>query len=497
MVLLAGCASNTQIPLKQIPTFNTDLYGLIEKQNGQYQFTKFSKEISGISNPWVRLSDMQPAWNTSKETCLIGLAKASLNCQTDNDALFRYKGTDFTPKKTAAYTFLGVLSFGLWFTMPPGSVEFDENAFNSAVSNALKNKQLGNRLNNAIQKYDQLRLSVKNQYDTPIINSPKLNRQVGEARLIAIEKAIDKAYKALNFKVVDRSDYFSKKVTKQDIVTPQITTKGTPKFVSPKIESYTNESTTMNDIFPVENIDELEQKLVRAEKDITYLKNINNTRNRTNFQVVEKSNLANQVLMSDYLKYLDEEELGLSWIKSPNTVYLLQNTEYDLRLPSNTKISAEKANNKIASTLTIKGVNFSDVLPKYYKHQNPELSTQLNGEIITLNNTTDSFITIDAISLYHEGKVLTTGKDDDYQNLYEMAPKTIKRISISKRFRLDSLDTTYNNLTLDRAQKTKISFGFAIKYRVTESDRPKTIYKEQVYKLSDLLKQHRLATIQN
>ena len=251
----------------------------------------------------------------------------------------------------------------------------------------------------------------------------------------------------------------------------------------------------MNGVFPVKDIGELEQKLVSAEKDLTYLKNVNSNRKQNNFLIVEKNNLENQVLMSSYLKYLDEEKLDLSWIKSPKVKSLLQNTEYDLRLPSNTKISAKKTINKITSALTIKGVNFSGVLPKYYQHQNAELSAQLNGGIITINNMADSFITIDAISLYHEGDVLTRG-GGNFQNLYEMAPKTINNIGINS-FDLSSLDTTYNNLTLDEAKKTKISFGFAIKYRVTESDRPKTIYKQHVYKLSDLLKEHLLAAAQN
>lgn len=181
-LILTGCSTNS-VNIEASKNVNPisvkyQLYGRLKKVDDEYQFVDFS-ETYDKRNAWVRLSDLTPMWNTTtKEECLLGLAsKKNVGCKTENEELFKFKGTDFTPTKTALYAVISVATFGLWLFLPPGSVEFDQDAYWAAAIEA-RNKLNGyesllieysDSLTNATKRFDQLSSSYYGEEPKPKI----------------------------------------------------------------------------------------------------------------------------------------------------------------------------------------------------------------------------------------------------------------------------------------------------------------------------------------
>lgn len=157
------------------------LYGKLEKKGTGYSFTEFA-ENHVKNQPWVRLADMRPMWNTEKEDCLAGLANSrKVVCKTENKRLFRVKGLDFSLKKTAGYVLSSAMTFGLGATMPPASVDFDRDLFLSAIEDAKKRAGLTTgSINLYLKKYDKEMESFDRSYKElvssySVSSTPKIN----------------------------------------------------------------------------------------------------------------------------------------------------------------------------------------------------------------------------------------------------------------------------------------------------------------------------------
>ncbi|MCB5161259.1 hypothetical protein [Marinomonas algarum] len=184
---LAGCS--TKAPLKTQIKENPQelehhLYAKLEADNDSYAFTEFS-EVYNATEPWVRLTDLAPMWDTKKEECVTGIVEYTnkqITCDSDNTKLFREKGTDFTLGKSTSYAALSVLSLGVWATMPPAAVEFDRDKYIQAVGEAnrklyeahksrgMDHEKLLTKYDNAVRNFEKSYKSISSNYEakTPI-----------------------------------------------------------------------------------------------------------------------------------------------------------------------------------------------------------------------------------------------------------------------------------------------------------------------------------------
>ncbi|WP_144820433.1 hypothetical protein [Marinobacter piscensis] len=137
---LSGCATQSSVsqqaasaPLNE--EHSGSIYAKLEKSDSGYAFTQFTVGHVPGSGPWVSLLNDRPMWDTSPEQCLKGIAKPELKCQTANSSLFREE-TSMTGGQATHWAFLSSLTFGLWLTMPPGRVAFDQEQFEQSYNEA-------------------------------------------------------------------------------------------------------------------------------------------------------------------------------------------------------------------------------------------------------------------------------------------------------------------------------------------------------------------------
>lgn len=137
---ISGCASQNQ--LKQENRQSTQqkeslgsIYAKLEQTPNGYEFTSYALGDAPDSGPWVSIRNDQPLWDTSTENCITGLARKHLRCSSADEALFRYDAS-MSAGQAGGWAFLTVLSFGLWGTMPPARVMFDEELFQQRYSEA-------------------------------------------------------------------------------------------------------------------------------------------------------------------------------------------------------------------------------------------------------------------------------------------------------------------------------------------------------------------------
>lgn len=153
-----------------------------------------------------------------------------------------------------------------------------------------------------------------------------------------------------------------------------------------------------------------------------------------------------------------------------------------LKLPEQVQVEGGTVPGGIEGTLVITGRTFNQVLPRSYSYSNADLALNLSGDTVTVTNKTKTYISLDALTLYHQEDVLTLGGD----SLKEISPGAITSIPLFN-FGLGQLKTTYTGLTREKARATTVEFGFACKYRRNDLTQARSFVETKSYRLLDLL----------
>ncbi|MBK8973509.1 MAG: hypothetical protein IPM37_19975 [Hahellaceae bacterium] len=76
-------------------------------------------------------------------------------------------------------------------------------------------------------------------------------------------------------------------------------------------------------------------------------------------------------------------------------------------------------------------------------------------------------------------------------NYVELAPGTTSSTITLDDFSLEKLSDDYRDMTRAKAEGMSVEFGFAVKYRITESDSLRTLFKQNTYSLLSVLEDYR------
>lgn len=417
LAVLAGCASQPHTGDNAgwaTSNHSYSIYGKLEKTNSGYRFTEYAEDYTK-NEPWVRLSDMRPMWNIETEHCLGGLAaKEDVICKSQNELLFRSKKLDFTPRKTAAYAVMSVLSVGLWTALPPAAVEFNRRAYASAINEATQ------KLDEAYKPLGQSYVEYLDEYN---------------AAMLAFHKAYDETASSY------RAD------------------------AKPVIRVRDNSGLFKWDasIFS-HNVIVSENRLL-SRKDLGYL----NAKGIDSLLILvqDRNAAATQKL----------QEASSTLTVSCRNMGVFQ-MSYTLNCPEQIKASATEFNVEVV----VQSVSYKNVLPKHIHEEDNFVSVTLRDGEFYLSNKSESYINIDSISFYHNGKIATSS------NLgRELAPLSEVKLMSLDRLSIDRDAIAFDNMTKTKALNTKLTYGIALKYKVTNTNKENTLFKTREYRLYDLI----------
>ncbi|WP_152593341.1 hypothetical protein [Vibrio navarrensis] len=413
-----GCSSTSEIPTTYSDStisIKYPVYAQLERIDGQYEFTRFSSTPLN-SGAWVNLATMAPTWSTDKENCFTGIVEysnKSLTCKTGNEELFRSKGTDFTPGKTMGYVLFSVFSLGIAATMPPGSVEFDEDEYLDAISQAKRKleqqmAQNGTTYQSVLLEADKSMSSFVKQYDS-----------IAENYTYSLKNDI---------KVSDKTGLFEKTAYPLDSL-----------------------------VFLAKNsLPEPTIQMTVHEFGPNYLNSLKLTQDQK-------------------LSALKQATATVSVSCQENA---LSNVDYNIKCP---KFVPTK-DHAVPVELVINSISFKNILPYEIREKDNNIEVTFKNNTFDIINKSDSYIKVDSISFYYNGKIANIHKmDRDYP------PQSQAVLTFLNSLPIERSALNFSNVSRDNAMKTKVNYGIAVKYRLLDSNKEITLYRNRQYPLLKLL----------
>ncbi len=126
--------------------------------------------------------------------------------------------------------------------------------------------------------------------------------------------------------------------------------------------------------------------------------------------------------------------------------------------------------------------DFEHLIPNQLNASDDAISINLNGNAISMTNSTSNFITIDSISFYYNGNISTVN-----QLNRELPPESDVNVFRLSSLQIDWSKLNFKEVTRNTASSHKIEYGFAVKYRIANTGKGKTLYRVKSYMMSDLI----------
>lgn len=248
-----------------------------------------------------------------------------------------------------------------------------------------------------------------------------------------------------------------------------------PEFKPQLQANYQSRADLEKMLFPADDLSQFDRKLSAAEQ---------------NFESAESTQRRYEQTMVQYRQALARKNGSVSFSDKGSLLSFLSDYDHQIRLPESVSIRGGVLGDAGVIRLIVTSRDFKNALPTHYANSNTDLIVALNGRNLSITNMTKKYITLDAVSLYHNGDVLTRG-GADFQNYVELAPGTTSSTITLDDFSLEKLSDDYRDMTRAKAEGMSVEFGFAVKYRITESDSLRTLFKQNTYSLLSVLEDYR------
>lgn len=246
--------------------------------------------------------------------------------------------------------------------------------------------------------------------------------------------------------------------------------------------------------------------LKKTLKAAYYLESVKPNKRSFNFShIYENNTTVNSNILSqmkrqyetyhrEYKNYLANAFTHYNIKGSKSNIKYNDNISFNVNMKSIKKLSYSK--NKKATVpvhITIQSANLTNMIPKYftlkdsYIHANLMLDSQKRITVLTKNKTR-SFLTQKSLTSYYRSDVF------NQTNLHrEIAPKSITLKENSTYNLLSSKminNSSFRYVTNTKAHKTFVTYGYALKYRIHNTNVDKAVYSTKNFKLIDLYRQY-------
>lgn len=155
----------------------------------------------------------------------------------------------------------------------------------------------------------------------------------------------------------------------------------------------------------------------------------------------------------------------------------------DLKCPD--RIPRTQGKQTIDIPVIVKSKDFRQVLPAAFYAKNEDMAAEIKGNDIVFYNNTDSFLTIEAVSIYYGGKIHTqSGLASELAPQSNTGPNPIRLSDFLRR--LPSAER--RNMTAAALKAKNVEFGIAVKYSKDSNNNKRTLFKSVSFNEYELIK---------
>lgn len=369
------------------------------------------------------------------------------------------------------------------------NAKYDQADFKEALQEAYQNAGGEENFQNLLSRYQALTAAAEQaNAEFAQLDETSGCQQRATAAVSDYQKDLEQiARSAFRVKVKDESGFWpgGKSLEAGDNFRFQPKSLELPEFVAPSYQGYLDiTSAVEKELIPVETVQAFAQKLESGDALIEKLRAENTKLAESNRSESDRVRNENEAILAKFATVLKQKSGQAAIVDAGSLEKNLdaQGFVYDMKVPVALVVKNGKAAAGDEAILKIKGRNFYDVLPQTYSFRNGDLEVKLVSGDLKVTNKTKSYVSLDALTLYHEEDVLSLG--DGY--LREIPPNTIITISL-RSFGLGTLKDDYAALTRAGAKRTTVSFGFACKYRRNDLTQARSFVEVKHYNLLDIL----------
>ncbi|MDH3990288.1 MAG: hypothetical protein OEV34_14210, partial [Gammaproteobacteria bacterium] len=119
----------------------------------------------------------------------------------------------------------------------------------------------------------------------------------------------------------------------------------------------------------------------------------------------------------------------------------------------------------------------------FFNVADEHLRVDINGRTVTFSNTTSEYVTVSAQTVYYNSQVHTIGMPIDI-------PPGISVTRQVQEFVSQSIDieSTYRQMTPDKAAGASFQFGFAVRYRLASRPEERTLHNMHAFNVGCVIK---------
>ncbi|MDD5052601.1 MAG: hypothetical protein PHO27_07720 [Sulfuricurvum sp.] len=200
--------------------------------------------------------------------------------------------------------------------------------------------------------------------------------------------------------------------------------------------------------------------------------------------------------MSEYKKYITDNFKNYKLIGQPSKMYPYNNKisfYASIKTPAKEIPYTLGKKTTITVPVTVEYANVQGMIPQEYAIQdgNFNMVMRTNSGLSVngiMSNKTQSFITVKSLTSYYQSLVYNVSNMDK-----ELAPEARDLddgTSYSLITTAMSAKSNFEKVTKNSAQKIKLNYGYAVKYKVNDTNIEKAIYNTKNYSLYDVIQQY-------
>jgi hypothetical protein len=406
---------------------------LVSNKDGSWAWKKITASNEASDTAYiVRLNDLTPAFDTRIAECTPQVYPASHRCNPANP--FRDEDSGVLDKIINGSIALGTAGQITDITYAYETT-FDEADFNRAVDEALLNTGLDrHRLITLVEEY-----AIE-------LRDANTDLQASAERVRAFRASAERVKLDIQPTMTGLVEYYQGDIDFTQLVDLELADDATP---------------------PAEKVEAAEILPCEARKCVAIADAALTKLSRAVQLNTEHDAARTRPYSTTYNVRCDMVGYGGYLLQAECPAQVVVTDHQDVRLPIN---------------VTILSRDFDGLFPDF-NVADPDLRVEIDGRTVTFFNTSDEYLTVSAQTVYYNSRVHTTALPIDIPPGIAVSRELQEFVSQS----ID-IESTYRQMTPDKAAGASFQFGFAVRYRVASQADERTLHNLHTFNVGCVIK---------